>query len=100
MTNKERLEKCKQFADADDIDWLIRQVEKYRELSEIYMRQKDRQVMQKNIAHDKNEEYREALEFYADKGMYEERTFGGLPTTAVDLDGGSKARNALKEAER
>ncbi|ENH96709.1 hypothetical protein J416_09434 [Gracilibacillus halophilus YIM-C55.5] len=94
MNAQERLEKCKQFANADDIDWLIDQVQKKQEL-EVRCEIRDETVKYSggklNELEQQIRRYEEALQFYADPKIYNE---GYLPP-AVLTDGGRIAEKAL-----
>ncbi len=100
MTDQERLEKCKVFANANDIDWLIstvkeqqKKTERWKNKYRFYKGFADRfsdiiQEQEKEIAR-----LQKVLEFYADKENY--ITFD----SPAIKDQGARARQEL-ESER
>ncbi|MCR1833082.1 hypothetical protein NSA56_01560 [Oceanobacillus caeni] len=129
MTDKERLEEIKQRFKAmnelpsfkklaptelffDDIDYLIQQAERVEELRKINKWLEDgwdteikiRQISDERIGKlfEKNQRYKQALEFYADEDNYEEDNYEEdkfnmfAETPVVKYDKGQKARQALE----
>lgn len=110
MTDKERLDAIKGRAifnqlakrtgeithslftlDADDYDWLIEQAERVQDLK----------IMLKVLG-ERNQCYREALEFYANRNNYKLEHFDPNLNdymSTVDYDEGQKARKALEGEE-
>lgn len=84
MNNQERLDMLKGewtqrvLWSKESKKWLLQQTERVDELEK------------------QNEQYREALEFYANKGNYS----GNRYSTVIDFDRGIKAHNTLLGEER
>ena len=83
------------------IVWLIKQAERVKELEEenrIQMSETHKNLDKVIYLDKKNKRYKQALEFYADRGNYEpiDGIFLSDYQNKVDKDGGEKARQALK----
>lgn len=100
-TNAERLERCKKFANAEDVDWLIEQVERANKAD---LRTGEMRAM---LIHQKQENahLRKALDFYAERDNWKQNMTGkdltGKRTlyysaTIIEADKGKVARKALE----
>src|SRR5690625_5289407 len=84
--------------DPQDVEWLIKQAERVREL-EVWYHSYHKEAKLNNILKIQNKRYREALEFYAEQDNYRWET-SYRPQQEIDCmvidDGGHTARKALE----
>jgi len=102
MTDRERLEKLKQYYSSikgldpdlqEDIPWLLEQADRLEQLEEeIENWRKVKEATVKLL--DENKRYKQALEFYSDEYYYTNREEGTLNLYIIN-DLGKKARKAL-----